>query len=146
MNIGIDVHGVIDADYELWARLTKDWREQGHKIHIVTGQERKLVEPELIANKIQFDEFFSIVDSEVKKGTHTWTRSDKKGRWMDRDIWMRAKGDYAAMANLHVHFDDTAAYGEFFPMSCVFICCRGISYNIMHLQDLGWGGPFHPTH
>jgi len=121
MQIGIDVHRVIDAYPELFFKLSHYWKVKGHTIHIITGKEWQKVGPEVDALGIHYDRHFSIVDHHLKIGTPTYTRSDSPGIWMNADVWNRSKGDYAMSVGLDLHFDDNIEYAKFFPKCCTYI-------------------------
>ena len=53
-----------------------------------------------------------------------YTRSDKKGWWMDREIWLKTKGEIARINDINVHFDDQLEYAKYFPDNCTFIWVR----------------------
>ena len=121
MNIGLDFHEVIDKFPEIFATLSNYWLQENHEIHIVTGQERSVIEPKVHALNIKFTHFFSIVDWHKGQGTPMYTRSDKKGWWMSRDTWLQSKARYASRAGLDIHFDDQLDYAKYFPNCCTFI-------------------------
>lgn len=120
MNIGLDIHGVIDKYPEIFSELSHKW-SRNHKIHIVTGQPREDCLSRLKEWDIVYEAFYSIVDYNTSLGVHTWKRDDREGLWMDDGIWVRSKGDYALHVNLGMHFDDTLAYGKYFPSRCLFL-------------------------
>lgn len=121
MNIGLDIHGVIDSYPKLFSNLSKKWIEQDHEIFIVTGQEWQEVKPIVEEAGVCYTHHFSIVDHHKNIGTPMYKRSDKDGWWMDKDIWMRSKGDYAMYADLDIHFDDSVEYAKYFPSSCTYV-------------------------
>lgn len=121
MQIGLDVHRVIDTHPEIFKKLSHYWKVKGFTVHIITGQEWHKVGPEVDALGIHYDRHFSIVDHHVRMGTPTYTRSDSPGIWMDADIWNRSKGDYAMSVGLDLHFDDNLEYAKHFPKSCTYI-------------------------
>jgi len=122
MNIGLDIHGVIDAQPKFFAKLTKLLAEEGHQIHIVTGQKWDNVKNELDAHGITYHHHYSIVDHHLNVGTKMWS-DDKRGDgwWMSKEDWIRSKGDYARNASLDIHIDDETSYAPYFPDSCRFV-------------------------
>ena len=121
MNIGFDIHGVIDTDPSFYSMLINKIHDDGHIIHIITGQEQAKVQDFLHDNEIYFDHFYSIVDYHKKINTPMYTRSDKNGWWMDGKLWRRSKGDYALYVELDIHIDDYYGYAEYFPPTCTYI-------------------------
>ena len=64
MKIGLDIHGVCDANPEFFAELTNLFIEAGHEIHILTGRrvsdgalkEIKVLSPDVAAQvKTEFN-------------------------------------------------------------------------------------------
>ena len=46
---------------------------------------------------------------------------DEQGRpWVDKELWNRAKGEYAAEQQLDLVLDDTQEYGQYFTTSFAF--------------------------
>ena len=121
MQIGLDVHKVVDSYPEIFSKLSHLWSEQGHTIHVITGQEWQKVKPEVDAFDIKYDTHFSIVDHHLKIGTPMYRRDDKDGWWTDRELWVRSKGDYAMSVGLDLHFDDSIEYAKYFPKCCTYV-------------------------
>ena len=121
MNIGLDIHGVIDRYPEEFAKMSHEWHKKGYVIHILTGQERELAEPTVKEAGIHYDHFYSIVDHHKGMETPMYERTDKQGWWMDRETWLRSKGDYAKWAIINCHFDDSIEYAPYFPLYCTFV-------------------------
>ena len=122
MKIGLDIHGVIDKYPRIFEHLAMRWTVEGHEVYIITGQEWKQCEQTVLDCGIEYYTHFSIVDHHKEIGTKMW-HDDSRGRgwWMDRDIWIRSKGEFATKIGLDVHFDDQLAYAEFFPDTCTFV-------------------------
>ena len=118
MRIGLDIHGVIDRYPALFAKLSKEWVNRGWQINIITGQEWQNVQ---LPQDLRYTYHYSIVDHHRKLGTHLYERSDKEGWWMENDLWVRSKGNYAASVELDVHFDDYAGYAKYFPTTCTYV-------------------------
>ena len=121
MKIGLDIHGVIDTYPEMFRDLTLKWKNEGHEVHIITGEPYKTASPTVIENGVCYDEFFSIVDHHVKVSAPSLRQDDKGHYWVDRPVWLATKGDYARRVGLDVHFDDQIEYAEYFPKHCSFI-------------------------
>jgi len=128
MEIGIDIHNVIDRYPVLFKELSYRWRDNGHKIHIITGQEWEDAEPIVKRFGILYDYHFSIVDHHKKLGTEMYKRSDRKGWWVDNLTWNRSKGDYATANKIDLHFDDQVEYAEYFPNYCTFVLVPSINF------------------
>ena len=120
MKIGLDLHGVIDKFTEIFIPLTEKWVFRGDEVHILTGQ--PFMETSKSIEGISYTHFFSIVDHHQKVGTSMWNDDPRgKGWWMERDVWMRTKGQYAKGSGLDIHFDDSLGYAEYFPSTCTFV-------------------------
>lgn len=117
MKIGLDFHGVIDADPELFSSVSRRLTKDGHEIHILTGEEDT---PELRGKlkdfKIHYTHLLSITTYHKSIGTKV--TYDKDGRpWMDDETWDRTKGDYCRKYNIDFHVDDSDTYGKYFTTS-----------------------------
>ena len=121
MQIGLDIHGVIDKFPEQFRELSKMWDEQGHRIHIVTGQEWDIALPQVHEAGIVFHEHYSIVDRHQLLSTEMYERTDKEGWWMNDMDWNSSKGNYAMANGLDIHFDDSFIYGEYFPLFTTYV-------------------------
>jgi len=118
IDIGLDIHGVIDKYPDIFAQLTKEWVKE-HRIHIITGQSWEEAYPTVQECGISFTDHFSVVDHHRWIGTKMWDDDSRgKGYWMDRETWLKTKGQYAAKIGLDIHFDDTPQYFDYFPESC----------------------------
>ena len=125
LKIGLDVHGCIDKFPELFAELTETWIDDSNEVHVVTGQSRNIVEPQLHKLDIKFTHFYSIVDYHKTIGTKIWEDDPRgKGIWMGPSDWMPSKGNYAKEVGLNIHFDDSLEYAKFFPDTCSFVLVR----------------------
>ena len=123
MNIGLDIHGVIDKYPGYLSHMATLWLSKGYEVHIVTGQELDKVLGTLVDADIPYSHFFSIVEYHRSIGTEMW--KDEKGTWwMEDGVWMRSKGDYARRVGLDIHFDDSMNYGLYFPDGCTYVRVR----------------------
>jgi len=122
INVGLDVHGVIDAYPNLFKEATRCWERAGHEIHILTGRETDLVTVKLQRFEITYHHIFSIVDYNLGIGTKMWNNDSRgSGWWMEDDLWIKSKGIYCKQVHLDVHFDNEARYIEWFPDYCTFV-------------------------
>jgi len=114
IKIGIDIGGVIDKLCPLFAVLSNLLVDNGHEVHIITGQEEKdEIKDKLKEWCIKYTHFFSVTDYQRSQGV-TITYDAKGTPWMDGEIWDRTKGEYCKREGIDMHFDDSGKYGEFF--------------------------------
>jgi hypothetical protein len=121
MKIGLDIHGVCDANPEFFVELSKLFVNSGHEVHILTG--RRVSDGALQEIKelgLSYTHFFSISDHHKNVGTVM--RNDKNGNpWMEDETWDRTKGDYCKEQNIDFCMDDTERYGQYFVTPFAFI-------------------------
>jgi hypothetical protein len=119
LNVGLDIHGAIDRNPELFRLITHELRAHGVIIHILTGHYFSEVREKLKKWGIEWDHEYSILDYHKGMGTEIVHGVD--GEWISEELWNRGKGEYAKRVGLDVHFDNDLVYGEFFPDGCHFI-------------------------
>ena len=114
MKLGLDIHGVINANPKFFALLSRLARDRGHEVHIITGvmlTKSKLAE--IHRYGVSWTHLFSISDYHRLKGT-PMTFADSENPWIDADLWDRTKASYCDQNNISFHIDDTLSYGEYF--------------------------------
>lgn len=115
LKLGLDIHGVIDAEPEFFSALAYDYIAQGHEVHIITGiTESDEVINELKSYGMQWTHFHSVSDHLQKSGIELLPHSTERHPFYPNNCWDPAKGIYCAVNNITVHYDDTPRYGEFF--------------------------------
>jgi len=135
LKVGIDIHGVITNYADLFRDLSCRLDDLGHEIHIITGEPRATAEPEVHEAGVVFHKFFSIVDYHIANNTPSLRQDDKGHYWVDRNIWIATKGNYAKDVSLDLHFDDQIEYFEYFPKTCTLIYVPPTNFNFI-LDDL----------
>lgn len=114
--LGLDLHGVIDADPGFFSDLSKSLVVAGWEVHIITGPTKTKAIKELEHFKITFTHFFSIEDYHIAKGTEM--SYDEKGNpWMHKETWDQTKGEYCQRMGISLHLDDSEMYQKFFKTS-----------------------------
>jgi len=114
LKIGLDVHGVADANISFFSRLTALLVENGHEVHILTGSEHS---PELERHlredlHLRWTHLFSITSHHKNRGTEiTYINGNPN---MDEDTWNSTKADYCRKHGIELHLDDSPVYGRFF--------------------------------
>lgn len=113
LKLGLDIHGVCDENQEFFSTLSKLLVDNGHEVHLLTGPIRERSEKEAERLKISFTHFFSITDYYQQIGLPIVF--DSKGDpFMDEWHWDKAKANYCLQEGIHLHIDDSDAYGYFF--------------------------------
>ncbi len=114
IRIGLDIHGVSDADTVFFSRLSRILVDGGQEVHIITGAERtpeleRYLREEL---NLRWTHFFSITGHHREIGTEI---AMIQGRpYLDDDLWNRAKADYCRRCGIQLHIDDSPLYGRYF--------------------------------
>ena len=116
IKIGIDIHGVIDKDPEIFSVLTHRFKAKGHEVHILTGRE---LSDELFTHLdgfgIRYNHVFSITSLHKQIGTHiSYKNGDPTQPLINPFTWDTAKAHYARSVGLCVHIDDSPIYGRYF--------------------------------
>lgn len=113
MKVGIDIHGTIDSDPDLFRELIAALREiLNAEIHVTTGIKGDVAKEKLAKLGIEYDYLFSITDYHESIGTAIIY--DEDGPWIEEETWNRSKGDYCEKEKIDVHIDDTEAYAKYF--------------------------------
>jgi len=121
--IGIDIHGVINTNPHVFSILTKELKNRGYEIHILTGPRLNhpyktkkgifnSVKDELKLYGITYDHLFSVLDYNIENNSNVW--KNEKGWWTDEESWNSTKSKYCIDKNLDLHIDDTNIYGKYF--------------------------------
>jgi hypothetical protein len=131
MNIGLDIHGVIDKYPKLFAELSKGWAEAGHYVYIITGEPEGTARPTVDEAGVTYDGFYSIVDYHIWMKTPSLRQDDKGHYWVDRHEWLPTKGQIAKEVGIDIHFDDQIEYAEYFPRSCSFIYVPPVNFDLV---------------
>lgn len=114
IKLGIDVHGVADANPHLFSELSRLLVENGHEVHILTGAEQtdELEHEIRHVLGLSFTHFFSTTSHHKKIGTEI-TYIDGNP-YMDNKIWNKAKAEYCQRFGISLHIDDSDVYGKYF--------------------------------
>lgn len=114
LKIGLDIHGVANADAAFFSELTHVLVDGGHEVHILTGVERTpALERHLkIDLELSWTHLFSITSHCRDLGADIETIQGKP--YVDEDLWNRAKAEYCRQHAIDLHLDDSAVYGRHF--------------------------------
>jgi hypothetical protein len=112
MKLGLDFHGVLDADPLFFTELASKFEE----VHIVTGMSELNFQAQYaklgFRHKI-YTHFFSIEDYLVATGKK-YIFDKKGGLEFDSNAWDEQKGLYCLKNSISLHIDDTERYGKYF--------------------------------
>lgn len=119
--LGLDIHGVINKQPELFSRIASILIENNCEIHILTGSHSTDgIIKELRDYKMIWNKLFSISDYHKELGTNI--KYDEKGNpWIEETLWNRTKGDYCKTNEITFHIDDTKRYGEHFQTNFLYV-------------------------
>ena len=111
--IGLDIHGVIDKYPGEFSFITKELKDLGYEIHILTGHlPDDEIKQELKKYNIVYDKLFSILGHHRKLNSKMW--QDDRGWWIDDLLWNKTKGEYCLEQGINFHLDDSPVYGNYF--------------------------------
>ena len=121
--LGLDLHGVIDANPTFFVTLAKDIVSRGSEVHIITGESYFQAECYLLELDEHHDQwwthFYSIDDDFLDQGIPFVIR-EKNGRYYDEDLWNKAKVKYCLDWQISFHIDDSEKYLEYFTTPYYF--------------------------
>ena len=115
MLIGIDIHGTIDSDVELFQKFLKELIKSGDTIYIISGPPVVDMRSELDKLGFKLNEHYnkliSIVDFLKSFRIKLW--QDEKGNWWcDDTAWWESKARICHMNNIDILIDDRTEYGQ----------------------------------
>ena len=112
--IGLDYHGVITANPNLFSVLTKILRSLNYEVHIITGSRiTEQLKEQLSSYGISYTHLFSISDYHHQHGTAMTGYDDHQPK-IASEIWDKAKALYCRDHEINFHIDDSEVYGQHF--------------------------------
>ena len=137
MNIGLDLHGVIDHNPDAFRDLAEQILREKGLVIVISGALLDDLEYQIDVLQIPFSRLYSITDYLVH--THpTEYIYDKYGRpSFPIQMWNAAKGNIIRMLrteaiSVDIHIDDNPEYGEGFPSTTEFMLYEGnINYEMV---------------
>jgi hypothetical protein len=123
MKIGLDYHGVITHQPELWKFITNSIMNGGGEVHIITGG-TLLTTPNPIIEKLEewgipYTEIHSVYDylketgAPTLEGIRVFPDGTTQTKY-DDEVWDRVKGEMSSRLGINLHIDDTPQYGPYF--------------------------------
>jgi len=145
INIGFDLHGVLDNYSEQMVPLLKELCDNGCAVHILSGPSKQKVEQELQAlgyiPEVHYHYLFSVVDYLKAEKAEMW--KDEKNTWWTQDeTWWQSKGNYCRTTHCEYLFDNSIRYKDYMPPMTNFryICNeQDASLMIELLRDVLYG-------
>ncbi len=118
-NLGLDIHGVINAMPEFFAFLSDSFIKNGGEVHIITGG---TLSDELLNDikryGVKYTHIFSVYDYLIAKGEPTNGKKEFEDGTVQKkfndDVWDKVKGEYCSKHNIALHIDDTLSYKDGF--------------------------------
>jgi hypothetical protein len=130
MKLGIDLHGVIDSNPELFKRALSTIALTGEvEIFIVSGPPKSEIITELdklgFEEGLHYDEVYSVVDFLKESGVEMW--QDGNGRWWTNDKdWCASKARICDKLHLYAMIDDKEMYKlDFKDIPTIFVLYGG---------------------
>jgi hypothetical protein len=141
MKLGLDIHGVIDANPETFAFLSKSIVDSGGEVHIITGGSwSELLKGEVENAGIKYTHFFSVYDylkstDVVPIGLIQFPDGIIQDKY-ERTLWDSIKGKYSSEQGLDLHIDDTIDYSKYFTTPFLLYDGKKDVMKISHI-DIG---------
>lgn len=110
--IGIDFHGVIDAQPELFATFCREIRKRGILVYIISGGPERDVARCLEEHRIEYDGLWAIYDYYEAQGKVI--QFDDGGFQVPTELWNKAKAEFCIREGIDFHIDDSSVYGQYF--------------------------------
>lgn len=130
--IGLDIHGVISNNPDLFKELTNTWCQAGIEVHIITGSRiSDSLKNQLREWGIQYTHLFSISDYHHGLGT-PMQGYEKYQPLLDENLWNRTKGEYCQKMGIDLHIDDTEIYGDYFTTPFMLYDSEDNKFVIQH--------------
>lgn len=124
INIGFDLHGVLDNYANDMIPLLKQLTNNRHVIHILSGPPKRQVEQELsklgYIPEIHYHYLFSIVDYLKSENVKMWKDTNDTW-WTYNETWWKSKGNYCKTVHCEYLFDNSLQYKKYMPSMTNFV-------------------------
>lgn len=118
LNLGLDLHGVVDAYPNKFCALGKAVKELGGTVTICTGAPTWLAQRQIDAlgkGREWYDYIFSITDFlKSQSATGAYIQNSDGGIRVDDELWDSVKAKWAKENKIDLHIDDSPVYGKYF--------------------------------
>ena len=121
MNIGLDIHGVINNNPKYFRRVAKEIREDNGSVFIITGKpidKYLLRELHHCGFRRIYDELVSIQDELENMGYRSLYLDSHGRNHYDELAWDSFKANYCREHDIDLHIDDTLRYLKYFETPC----------------------------
>jgi len=113
MKVGIDLHGVIDSDPDLFKRLLLFMSLKDREVYIVSGPPKVEIVAELeelgFEKDMHYKEVYSIVDFLKENGVEMWQDENRRW-WSNEEDWLSSKAKICDKLSLEYMLDDKEMY------------------------------------
>ena len=128
-NLGLDIDGVITASPDYFASLSKQWRNGGGQVHIVSSRSNRAdvlatTKAELDSYGIAYDSLYLLPSIEIARVTC----QEKDLDWYQKYIWQKV--NYCIENQVDTFYDDELKVVELFRKLCPHI-------KIFHVMEGG---------
>lgn len=120
INLGLDLHGVVDTYPYKFIPLALAVKAAGGKVYIMTGASADLAKKQIsdaegqtYALSIWYDKILSITDY-LKSQEVPHIQNEDGGIRVDDETWDRVKSVWAKEYQIDLHIDDSPVYGKYF--------------------------------
>lgn len=119
IKIGLDFHGVINANPEFFSNFTHLAVDEGDEIHVITGGPAHIIKKLLDEWNIAYTTIFAILDFyEVLDKVQYFADGEFH---VDDKLWNSAKANYCKEHCINIHIDDSSIFKQWFSTPyCLF--------------------------
>lgn len=112
LKIGIDFHGVINANQHYFKIFCELALKRGHEIHILSGGPEEKIVTQLEKAQIKYSKVFTIFDFYNDKGMACLLPNGQFH--IDENLWNETKAEYCRQNGIDIQIDDSLIYGKYF--------------------------------
>lgn len=139
LKIGLDYHGVITQNPQLFASLAQELIKRGHEVHIITGGPCQAILPLLNNMGFPYTDSFAILDHYEGLGKVECLKDG--GFHVDDMLWDSAKADYCKTKEIDLHIDDSPIYVRYFKTPYCHFDAKSNSCSVAGKHCLAFSEP-----
>lgn len=110
--IGIDFHGVINTDTELFGNLSRIAAAHGAEVYIISGGPQNYIAEYLRQHQIKYDVLWCLFDYFVAQNKVEFLPDGSFH--VEDNAWNTAKAEYCRQHGIDLLIDDSPVYGRYF--------------------------------